>query len=387
MIDRLNAFMPYPPVAVGHAAQGPLSGLTLAVKDIFDIAGHRSGCGNPVKLAESGVAARSAPAAQALLGAGARFVGKTQTDELAWSLTGLNPHFGAPVNPAAPDRITGGSSSGSAAAVAGGLCDIALGTDTGGSVRAPASFCGIWGFRPTWGRVSLEGVMPLVPSFDTVGLFARDGETLLRAADALLGPDAAPLVQDDAPRVAADMLARLARQATKVLAPALARLGGAPVDLFTPDADTLHDCFDALQAREAAAAHGPWIEARNPPLGPLVRRRYEQALRVTAEAEARARAVRVAATRELDALLAGRAALAPAVHDAAPRRDADSDAVFAFSAVARRLLCVAGIAGLPQVVFPVARADGAPIGLSLIGPRGTDCALIAMAARLAARLA
>jgi len=383
MIDRLNAFMPYPPVAVAHAAAGPLSGLTLAVKDIFDIAGHRTGCGSPVRLAESAVAARSAPAAQALLDAGARFVGKTQTDELAWSLTGLNPHFGAPVNPAAPDRITGGSSSGSAAAVAGGLCDIALGTDTGGSVRAPASFCGIWGFRPTWGRVSLEGVMPLVPSFDTAGLFARDGATLLRAARVLLGEDAAPLRRDETPRVAADMLARLGPQARAALAPALARLGGAPVDVFAPDAESLHDCFDVLQAREAVATHGDWIEARKPPLSPLVRMRYDLATRVTAAAEAQARAARVAATLALDAVLAGGAVLAPVVHDAAFRRDADADAAFAFSAAARRLLCVAGIAGLPQVVFPAATVDGAPIGLSLIGPRGTDCALIAMAARLA----
>lgn len=386
MNDPLNAFMPYPPVAVPHAAAGPLAGLTLGVKDIFDVAGYRTGCGSPVKLAESAVAARSASAVQALLDAGARFVGKTQTDELAWSLTGLNPHFGPPINPAAPDRITGGSSSGSSAGVAGRLCDIALGTDTGGSVRAPASFCGVWGLRPTWGRVSLAGVMPLVPSFDTVGLFARDAATLLRAAKALLGPDAGALAQDARPRVAADMLARVTPQARAALAPALARMGGAPMEMFVLDAETMHDCFDVLQAREAVATHGPWIEARNPPLNPLVRMRYDRARTVTAEAEAQARATRIAATQALDAALAGRAVLAPVVHDAAFRRDADSETAFAFSAVARRLLCVAGIAGLPQVVFPAARIEGAPIGLSLIGPRGADLALIAMAGRLTAAL-
>ncbi|WP_281354819.1 amidase family protein [Chelativorans alearense] len=116
------------------------------------------------------------PAIQRVFDAGARFVGKTHTDELAWSLYGMNPHFGTPVNPAAPDRIPGGSSSGSA--VAAGIADIGIGTDTGGSVRAPASFCGIWGLRPTHGRIPLKGCMELAASLDTCGFFARDAATM-----------------------------------------------------------------------------------------------------------------------------------------------------------------------------------------------------------------
>ena len=127
---------------------------------------------------------------------GARFVGKTITDELAFSMNGQNAHFGSPVNGAAPDRITGGSSSGSAAAVSHGLCDFALGSDTGGSVRAPANHCGLVGLRPTHGRISLQGVLDLAPSFDTCGWFARDVPTFARVGDVLLGADPTPLPVD-----------------------------------------------------------------------------------------------------------------------------------------------------------------------------------------------
>jgi amidase len=387
MNDPFNAFVPYPFVPVPNASDGPLAGLTLGVKDIFDVAGWRTGCGSPTKLAGAEPAAVSAPAVQRLLDAGARLVGKTQTDEIAWSLTGLAVHFAPPINPAAPDRITGGSSTGSAVAVAGGLCDVALGSDTGGSVRAPASFCGIWGLRPTWGRVPLDGVMPLVPSFDTAGLFARNGETLLRAAEALLGPDQAPLAAEDAPRAAADMLALCAPAARDALAPAWRATAGEAVALFVEDADALHDVFDVIQAREVVATHGPWIEARRPPLNPLALMRYAHAKTVSAEAETKARAARARITAAFDARLDGRAVLAPTVPDAPMRRDADAETAYAFSAAARRLLCVAGIAGLPQVAFPAARVGGAPVGLSLIGPRGTDLALVRAALALSRRLA
>ena len=188
-----RAFMPYPDAAVPHAATGPLSGLSFGVKDLFDVAGYPTSGGQPFVLAMSGIKTTTAPTVQRLLDAGARFAGKTVTDELAFSMNGQNAHFGSPVNGAAPERITGGSSSGSAAAVSHGLCDFALGTDTGGSVRAPANHCGLVGLRPTHGRVSLEGALDLAPSLDTCGWFTRDIATFARVADVLLGADPAPL--------------------------------------------------------------------------------------------------------------------------------------------------------------------------------------------------
>src|SRR4029079_18079033 len=151
--DPVHAFIDYPDVPVPNAPDGPLAGLTFAVKDIFDVAGYVTGCGNPEKRAESKPARAHAPVVAALLGAGARFVGKTHTAELAFSLDGRNEHYGTPINPAAPGRVPGGSSSGSAPAVAAGLVDIALGSDTGGSIRGPGSFCGLIGLRTTFGRV------------------------------------------------------------------------------------------------------------------------------------------------------------------------------------------------------------------------------------------
>ena len=191
--DTAHAFLPYPDAPVPHAGTGPLTGLCFAAKDLFDVAGYPTGGGQPFVLAMSGIKTKTSPAVQQLLDAGARFIGKVVTDELAFSMNGNNAHFGAPINGAAPDRISGGSSSGSASAVSNNLCDFALGTDTGGSVRAPANHCGLYGIRPTHGRISLAGVLDLSPSLDTCGYFARDVETFARVSNVLLGADTAPL--------------------------------------------------------------------------------------------------------------------------------------------------------------------------------------------------
>jgi amidase len=189
---HLRCFVPYPKVLVSHQGTGPLAGLTFAAKDLFDVVGYPTGGGQPLVLARSGIKQRHAVTVQKLLDAGARFIGKTVTDELAFSMNGQNAHFGSPINGAAPDRITGGSSSGSASAVSNGVCDFALGTDTGGSVRAPANHCGLYGLRPSHGRVSLEGSLDLAPSFDTCGWFTRDAATYARVADVLLGAADSP---------------------------------------------------------------------------------------------------------------------------------------------------------------------------------------------------
>jgi amidase len=188
-VDPVRAFVDEPDVPVPNAPDGPLAGLTFAVKDIFDVAGYVTGCGSPEKRADGLPAETHAPAVANLLDAGARFVGKTHTAELAFSLDGRNEHYGIPTNPAAPGRVTGGSSSGSAAAVAAGLVDFALGSDTGGSVRGPASFCGIIGLRPTYGRIDIGGAMPLAPTLDTVGWFARSIDAFDRVGSILLGED------------------------------------------------------------------------------------------------------------------------------------------------------------------------------------------------------
>jgi amidase len=390
MIDDrgIHAFVPYPDAPVPQAAGGPLEGLTFAVKDLFDVAGYPTGGGSPTLLALSGVKTRHAAAVQSLLDAGARFVGKTVTDELAFSMNGQNAHFGAPVNGAAPARISGGSSSGSASAVSNGLCSLALGTDTGGSVRAPASHCGLYGLRPTHGRVSLAGALDLAPSFDTCGWFTRDAATFARVADVLLGADAvaAPtrLLRPT------DLWAQMAEPARAGAEAAAARvqavLGPAtPVAVVLDGFDAMYWAFRYLQGREAWLTDGPLIERYAPSLGPGVAERFAFSRAVTDAQVAGAEAFRARFTAHMDALL-GRdgVLLLPTMPDIAPLRAEPEGALEDYRNRAIRLLCVAGLAGLPQLSLPLAGRDGAPLGLSLLGPRGSDRALVAMAERLAA---
>ena len=175
--------MPGPRIHIEGRPGGPLSGLTFAAKDLFDVAGHPTGGGNPDWARSNPVPTRHAWAVQQLLDAGATLIGKTITDEVSLGIVGENAFYGTPVNRRAPGRVPGGSSSGSAAAVAAGFCDTALGTDTGGSVRVPASFCGLYGIRPTHGRIDVSGMMPQAPSSDTTGWLARDTDDVCASVE------------------------------------------------------------------------------------------------------------------------------------------------------------------------------------------------------------
>jgi len=388
--DPAHAFVPYPAVPVPGAPTGPLAGLSFAVKDLFDVAGYPTGGGNPLILAMSGIKTGTAPAVQALLDAGARFVGKTVTDELAFGMTGRNVHFGTPCNGAAPDRIPGGSSSGSASAVSNRACDIALGTDTGGSVRAPASHCGLFGIRPTHGRVSLRGALDLSPSFDTCGFFARDASTFERAADVLLGADSAPLPARLRLLRPQDVWALLAPEVLAALEPALAqaeRAGGAatPCDAALDGFEPMYRHYRCLQGREAWAVDGPFIERYAPPLGPDVAGRFAWASTLTDAQVAEAAAFRLRYRGHLARLLGADGVLVmPTMPDVAPLLSADDAGHEAYRAASIRMLCIAGLAGFPQVSMPLARRLEAPLGLSVLGPAGSDRSLVALAARIAA---
>lgn len=385
--DPAHAFMPYPAVPVANSPSGALAGLTFGVKDLFDVAGYRTGCGNPVKLAQSPVASVSAPPVQALLDAGARFVGKAHTEELAWSLYGTNAHFGTPLNKAAPDRVPGGSSSGSASAVAAGLCDVALGSDTGGSVRAPASFCGLYGLRPTFGAISLDACMPLASSFDTCGFFARDIATFGRVGSVLLPADSADLGTPHM-MIAADLFARLPEASRLALAAkleAITRIAGtlAPAIVYPEAQGPIYDAFRKLQSYEIWQAHGAWYEEQRPVLGPPIAERFAYARTVSDAQAAESREIRARFATGFRALVGARGVLvSPVVHGPAPRLNDSAAVLDAYRHEAMAFLCPAGMSGLPQLVVPAGTVDGAPIGLSLIGPAGSDRQLVALAARL-----
>ena len=386
--DPAHAFVPYPPVSVSRAGTGSLSGLSFAAKDLFDVAGYPTGGGSPFVLAMSGIKSRNAASVQKLLDAGAHFVGKTVTDELAFSLNGINAHFGAPINGSAPERITGGSSSGSASAVSNRLCDIALGTDTGGSVRAPASHCGIWGIRPTHGRVSLEGCLDLSPSLDTCGWFARDIRTFSAAADVLLEGDSREWAGSPRLLWPEDVWSLATPAAREAHAPAIAKCRkalGEPqvISLSLDSPDAMYWAFRFTQGKEAWGTHGALITRFAPPLGPGVAERFEWSRTVTDAQAAEASAFRARYRQHLDTLLGQDGVLLiPTMPDIAPLRSTSESDLDDYRNRALRMLATAGLCGLPQVSMPLSSRDGAPLGLSLLGPRGSDRAIIALAERI-----
>ncbi len=388
--DPLGAFCRHTHVERAPTGHGALDGLTFGLKDLFDVAGHRTGFGSPDWLRTHSPAAQSSPILDALLAAGAHLVGKTHTEEMAFSLTGENAHYGTPINPAAPGRVPGGSSSGSASAVAGGLVDFAIGSDTGGSVRAPASFCGIYGLRPTHGRLSLAHACPLAPSFDTVGWFARDAELMTRVGRVLFGAGWKEPSTALPPRVllADDAVALLNDDARAAFDSALAKLVaslGDPTHITLADTSLRNwfETFRTLQHMEIWEAHGPWVEAEHPTFGPQIATRFDIVSRTDPADVAREKPRREAIRAQLDALLAGATVLImPTVPDIAPPLALPPAETLSVRERSLSLLCVSGLGGLPQVNLPLAHRDGGPIGISLIGARGSDEWLLALAERI-----
>ena len=387
--DTAKAFLPYPDAPLPHASTGPLAGLCFGVKDLFDVAGYPTGGGQPFVLAMSGVKTKTAPTVQKLLDAGARFIGKTVTDELAFSMNGNNAHFGAPINGAAPDRISGGSSSGSASAVSNNLCDFALGTDTGGSVRAPANHCGLYGIRPTHGRISLAGALDLAPSLDTCGYFARNIETFDRVSGVLLGDDNAPLPENIRLLKPTDIWALLDADVLAAQTGSLPQvenvLGKAQeVTVVLDNMDTMYWCFRYLQGREAWQVNGPLIERFCPPLGPGVAERFEWSRQVTDEQFEIAIIYRERFKKHLADLLGTDGVLVlPTVPDIAPLCGETGDAMESYRDRSIQMLCIAGLSGFPQISMPLSQRLSAPLGMSLLGPKGSDASLVHLAQYIA----
>ena len=388
VIDPSKGFMPYPNASVENAEVGPLSLLSFAVKDLFDVAGYPTSAGQPLWLAKSGIKTITAPVVRSLLNAGAKFSGKTVTDELAFSINGRNVHFGDPINGADPNRICGGSSSGSAAVVSHGLVDFALGTDTGGSIRVPASHCGLWGIRPTHGRVSLIGTHDLAPSLDTCGWLAKNPNIFLQVGVVLLGQDTAPLSGTLRVLEPVDVWGLLDQDVMLSLSPTrnnLHRGLGTPkfLHLALESFESMLLCFRQLQGYEAWQVNGEFIRNQNPTFGPGIKERFEWSSKVTLDQYHQALKFRELFRNHIDQVLKDNGILLlPTMPDIAPLRSAPESTLEDYRNKALSMLCIAGIAGLPQVNLPLANRLGSPLGLSLIGPRGSDRSLIALAKSL-----
>lgn len=377
--DLLGAFCRHNHVAFAGAASGPLHGLRFAAKDVFDIAGHRTGNGNPTWLVTHEPAALTAPAVAQLLAAGADMIGKTHTDELAYSLNGENAHYGTPVNPRAPGRIPGGSSSGSVVAVAGNLVDFALGTDCGGSIRLPSSYCGVYGIRTSHGLISTEGVIDLAGSFDTVGWFARDARMMRRVGKVLL-----PEIPFQPKRlvIAEDAFAFAGLDVTDALAPAIARVSSAFAEIgtakiYSADPAQWAAIFRILQGDEIRRKHAAWIDVNHPQFGPGIAERFQWTRTIDPAEVERMKPRREEVAQHIAGIIGDDAVLClPSAPGIAPKLNTPPADLELFRARAFALLCVAGLSRLPQLSLPLATLDNYPLGLSLIAPRGGDLGLL-----------
>jgi amidase len=366
-----------------------LSGLRFAVKDLIDVAGTISGGGNPDWAADQSPAQCHAHAVERLLQSGATLCGKTVTDELAFSLEGENWHFGTPPNPRYPALLPGGSSSGSAAVVAAGLADFALGTDTGGSVRVPAAFCGIFGFRPTHGRISLEGVIPFAPSYDAIGWFARSAETLRRVGMVLLDAPSSAAKHDHLIKgyrlcIAEDAFCMTVAELAAPLLEAARGLAGRSAvkiaEVFSGDPAAWLQCYEVLQGAEIHAALGAWIAQRDPHFGPAIAPRFRSIRAITPEQIEAAVAQRAVYAAALRKLLGDTGILVlPTVPVPGLPRDSGPLVRAAFYRTSLAFNSIAGHAGLPQLTMPLVIAGDAPAALSFIGPPGSDEALLELA--------
>jgi amidase len=389
MNDKWKSFVDQN-VILEPIGSGRLHSFTFAVKDVFMIEGYTSGAGNPDWLRTHGPAEQHAPVIDRLLQHGATLKGTVHTDELMYSLNGENFHYGTPVNPKAPDRIPGGSSSGSAVAVSSGMVDFALGTDTGGSVRIPSSYCGIYGFRPTHGSVPIEGLIPLAKSFDTVGWMARDPKLLLevgrlliddqhteeRFARIFLGNDAWELLDDEH------------KEALLTFVPELEELTEHSewIEISKEGLAEWSSTFRILQGLEIWSEHGDWIQKEKPTFGPGIAERFQWTSTLKASENRQAYERRENIRHSLSMLLGQEGLLViPTAPGAAPLLNLHGEKVEQYRAKTMQLSCIAGLAGLPQITLPLAEVNGLPIGLSLIANRGQDLKLLSWANEFVAK--
>ncbi|KLV21921.1 amidase [Niallia circulans] len=364
--------------------RGNLDGLTFAVKDVFTIKDYLSSAGNPDWLSSHPPAKETAPVITSLLNNGARLQGTTITDELMYSLNGENFHYGTPVNPKSPNRIPGGSSSGSAVTVAAKQTDFSLGTDTGGSIRIPSSYCGIYGIRPSHGVVNIEGVIPLAKSFDTVGWMANDAEILNEVGKVLLpvqrdgsftrfimGSDAWALADQEVHKAFAPLLEKLEQSVPNYVTTVIAEEG----------LQEWSEVFRMLQGREIWQEHGEWIQKAKPTFGPGIAERFKWASTIKDEDLAPYHQLRRKIQQRMEELLKDDAVLIiPTAPGIAPLLNLPVYELEERRKQTFQLCCIAGLTGFPQVNIPLTTSNGVPVGLSFIAGRNQDRNLLQLVA-------
>ncbi|MGL6259594.1 amidase [Vibrio sp. WXL210] len=376
------------PESIASSAPGSLNGLRFVFKDLFDVKGYPTGAGNPAWLDTHEPAQHTSPILSALLDAGALCVGRVQTDELAYSLNGQNRHYGTPVNPRAPECIPGGSSSGSAVAVASGDCDFSLGTDTGGSVRVPASYCGLFGLRPTLGALDLDHCFELAKSFDTAGLFSQKLSVLNQVWQALKPKQDN---QNHFTRVYLDKQHGALMGAGRMKA-LIEALNEANVELIQGDflaeqgqsLVQLSELFRTIQGFEIIAQHDQWLAEHLDSLDASITQRVEWARTITAQDYQKAKQQQAHFSLAIQQHIIDNAVywLLPTTPSGPPRLDSSAQYLAQYRIELMGLTSVAGLTGLPQLHIPLTQQKTGPIGYSLLGPAHSEYRLMAFADQL-----
>jgi amidase len=389
-LDTVAAFCRHAPVNIPASQEGPLSGLSYGLKDIYDVAGIPTAFGSPAWLKSHPIPTVSAAFIETLSNAGASLLGKTHTDELTYSILGMNAHYGTPINSASPERVPGGSSSGSAAAVAAGLVDFAIGSDTGGSVRAPASFCGIYGIRTSHGRISLAHARPLAKSFDSLGWFAKDPDILIKVGETLLGESASNLrkkpkyyLLKETFQLVPDTIAACLKKKILTL---FSKESVGEVSISPETLAQWAETFRIVQASEIWKEHGQWAEQHLTEFGPGIKERFEIAKSLNPQVIAVAQAEKNRIEKYLRDLLNSLSdenteaiLILPSTGCVAPLLTSTAAELEQVRKQLFQLLCIAGLGGLPQVSLPISQYEGAPLGLSLIANTQQDLFLLSIA--------
>ncbi|PMO63451.1 amidase [Vibrio breoganii] len=376
------------PFQIAPSHQGALDGYSFVFKDLFDVDGFTTGAGNPTWLATHPKAQSTSPIIESLLEQGASCVGRVQTDELAYSLNGTNVHYGTPVNLLAPECIPGGSSSGSAVAVALGHADFAIGTDTGGSVRVPASYCGLYGLRPTLGALSLKHCFELSKSFDTAGLFARD-LTLMKTVFEALNQEQQQANQIDTLCLDQDIAKFLSKERLQMLTKWCESAGISIKSVrfladIGLDLASLSLMFRTIQGFEIIQTHDKWLSQHGDSLDPRILERVQWARTITEDDYLSAKSEQANFTQSLvNCIRMSKVAwLIPTTPMGPPKLDIADAALAQYRTELMGLTSIAGLAGLPQLHLPMSGLPEGPTGVSLMGLANSESTLIATAQRM-----
>ncbi|MFA0088685.1 amidase [Vibrio sp. 10N.261.51.F12] len=388
------------PNSLAPTRGGKLDNLTFVFKDLFDVEGFVTGAGNPTWLSTHSSAVATSPLIERLLHHGAQCIGRVQTDELAYSLNGANIHYGTPVNPVAPLCIPGGSSSGSAVAVANHEADFSIGTDTGGSVRVPASYCSLYGLRPTLGKLSLQHCFELSASFDTAGIFTRDLAVMSDVYQALHSDDltkgsgaSSPVTLSERPvariGIDQDLAALLGQARAQTLQEWSARLT-VPIKMnrfladMKLDLASLSLLFRTIQGYEIIRNHGDWLAQHCDSVDPSIMQRVMWARQITEQQYQAAKAQQADFTQALinEMTVSGAIWVLPTTPSSPPKLDIDGEDLAQYRTELMGLTAIAGLAGLPQLHIPTEQSEHGPFGISLIGLPHSEQTLINFAQHL-----